>query len=45
MPGQDTGYCRQAWSATIHWWDSNAHDLAWMALLVGGAVLVTLLMR
>ena len=27
------------------WWRSNPYDLAWMAVLVGGAELATLLMR
>jgi hypothetical protein len=45
MSGPTVGCCRRAWLTTSNWWDSNARDLAWMALLVGGAVLVTFLMR
>lgn len=45
MSKPSTGCCRQAWLTASHWWGSNARDLAWMALLVSGAVLVTFMMR
>lgn len=45
MSGPNAGGCRQAWLTASQWWDSNARDLAWMTLLVGGAALVTFLMR
>jgi len=41
----NAGCCRHAWFAMSHWWDSHARDLSWMAFLVGGAVLATLLMH
>jgi hypothetical protein len=45
VSGPNAGCCRQAWLTASQWWDSNARDLACMAFLVGGAVLVTFLMR
>jgi hypothetical protein len=45
MSRPNAGFRRQAWLTTSHWWGSNARDLAWMALLVSGAVLVAFLMR
>ena len=38
-------YAARTRIAVRRWWRSNTYELAWMAVLVGGAALATFLMR